>query len=57
MFEWLSKNYAEAVESHLQDIIDDGYMTEIEAQVIYEAMMQRWIDGYGDYCYDAKGDR
>lgn len=57
MFEWLGKNYSERIKSHLQDAIDYGDMTEMEAQLIYETMMQKWMDGYGDYSYDAKGDR
>ena len=57
MFEWLGQNYSERIKSHLQDAIDYGDMTEMEAQLIYEVMMQKWMDGYGDYCYDVKGDR
>lgn len=53
MFEWLSQNYADTIKQYLEDEDIEGY----EADIIYNRMMQEWEDGYGDYLYDAKGDR
>lgn len=57
MYDWLRQRYENQLINELQNKIDFENMNEVEADIVFNQKMEEWEAGYGDYTYDAKGDR
>lgn len=56
-YDWLRQMYEAKLANELRDKIDFEDMSEDEADVIFNEKIEEWEAEYGDYMYDAKGDR
>lgn len=56
-YKWLRQRYEAQLAEELRDKIDFENMSEDEADMIFDQKMEEWEAEYGDYMYDAKGDR
>lgn len=56
-YKWLRQNYEAKICEQLRDAVDYGEMTEDEADLEFDRLIEEWEAGYGDEAYDAKGDR
>lgn len=57
MYDWLRQKYENQLLIELRDKITYGNMDESEADIVFNQKMKEWEAEYGDYTYDAKGDR
>ena len=57
IYDWLRQRYETKLTNELGDKIDFEDISEDEADVIFNEKIEEWEAGYGDYMYDAKGDR
>lgn len=57
MYDWLRQRYENQLINELQNKIDFENMNEGEADIVFNQKMEEWEAEYGDYTYDAKGDR
>ena len=57
MYDWLRQRYENQLLIELRDKIAYENMDESEADAIFNQKMEEWEAEYGDYMYDAKGDR
>lgn len=56
-YKWLRQKYEAKICEQLRDAVDYGEMTEDEADLEFNRLIEEWEAEYGDYIYDAKGDR
>ena len=56
-YKWLRQNYEAKICEQLRDAVDYGEMTEDEADLEFDRLIEEWEAGYGDEAYDARGDR
>lgn len=57
MYDWLRQRYENQLLIELRDKIVYENMDESEADTIFNQKMEEWETEYGDYMYDARGDR
>lgn len=57
MYNWLRSNYIDQISADLEEKVEQEELTSLEAEFIFQDMMEDWEAGYGDTMYDAKGDR
>lgn len=57
IYNWLQRRYENHIVEELRDAVDWGKMTEDEANLLFDKLMEEWEAEYGDYMYDLKGDR
>lgn len=56
-YKWLRQNYEAKICEQLRDAVDYGEMTEDEADLEFDRLVEEWEAGYGDYMYDLRNDR
>ena len=56
-YKWLRQNYEAKIAEKLRDAVDYGEITEDEADLLFDKLIQEWEDGYSDAIYDIKNNR
>ena len=56
MYNWLRSNYIDQISANLEEKVEYGELTPLEAEFIFQDMMEDWDAGYGDAMYDIRGD-
>ena len=57
MYKWLRQSYEAKIAEQLRDAVDYGEMTEDEANLLFDRLVEEWEANYGDSMYDIINDR
>lgn len=57
MYNWLRDDYIDSFVQDLEEKIEDGQITEEEAEKLFNTRLEEQEAGYGDYMYDIMNDR
>ena len=56
-YKQMRQTYITKLKIWLEESVEDGIITEEQADIIFKRTLQDWECGYGDYMYDSIGDR